>query len=72
MAISPLVKTFVPQLAALVRHMCHYILKYQGTIVATIGSVVTDETDKAILLAFITSVNAACVVFNKYWPPEAS
>jgi hypothetical protein len=63
-------KTFAPEAAVLVRHICHYLNKYNAQIVATINAVVTDSSDKALLLAFFATVNAACLVFNKYWPPE--
>jgi hypothetical protein len=68
----PFIKTFAPQAATIVRHLCHYATKYQSQLAKTIDLVVTDPTDNAALKAFLASTVAICAVWNKYWPPEAS
>ena len=65
---TPFTKTFAPHMAALVRQVCHYQLKYSAQLQATFLSVVTDPADRAVITTFIASLTAACNVFNKYWP----
>jgi hypothetical protein len=72
MPITPFVKTFAPQAAHLVRVLCHYATKYQSQLNKTIDTVVTDPVDNAALKASLAAIIAACAVWNKYWPPEAS
>lgn len=69
---APVVKTFAPQAAHLVRVLCHYATKYQSQVNTTIDVVVSDPLDNAALKASLAAIITACAVWNKYWPAEQS
>lgn len=57
-------KTFLVGLTMIVKHLCHYYVRYASTIITAIDASALSDGEKTQLKAFLNTVQASCALLE--------
>ena len=66
-------RTYIPGFVFLVRTLCHFTTKYRGTLENSINASTTlSPSNKATVIAFLSTVVAVCAILEAAYPPAGN